>query len=62
MDKADAKIQENQSDTSSVITMKEYASSEYPNSEPPPVSIRTFLSLLPVTKSVIVTEQDSVSN
>ena len=43
MDKADAKIQENQSDTSSVITMKEYASSEYPGSEPPPVSIQENL-------------------
>lgn len=37
MDKSDVKVHEN-SDTSSVITMKEYASSEYPSSEPPPVS------------------------
>lgn len=38
MEKADVKNQEAQSDTSSVINMKEYAPSEYPSSEPPPVS------------------------
>jgi len=44
MDKTDVKVHEAQSDTSSVINMKEYAASEYPGSEAPPVSPSFFRS------------------
>ncbi|KAK6617088.1 hypothetical protein RUM43_014690 [Polyplax serrata] len=59
MDKSDVKVHDSHSDTASVITMKEYAPSEYPSSEPPPMHFVLRVTTRCVVQLIVFKKVDS---